>query len=143
MFIGRYYHNLEVKGRLAIPKDYRPQLRSGAVLTRGLDGCLFLFPNSSWNKLADKLASLPLTSTGGRNFTRLLIQSSVKLTLDPQGRTLIPDYLREIAQLKKHVVVAGALQRIEIWDQETYHKYLDQLDKQQEGMLDELTSLGI
>ncbi len=143
MFIGRYYHSLETKGRLAIPKDYRPQLKSGGVITKGLDGCLFLFPNLSWNKLVAKLVSLPLTSTAARNFQRLLVQSSTKLVLDGQGRTLIPEYLRQEANLKRHVVVAGALQRVEIWDRDSYHKYLDQLNKQQEQMLTELSALGI
>jgi MraZ protein len=130
MFIGRYYHTLETKGRLSIPKDYRSQLKSGAVLTKGLDGCLFLFPSSSWNKLVAKLDSLPLTNAAGRNFVRLLVQSSAKLSLDSLGRTLIPEYLRLETKLKKHVVVAGALSRVEIWDRVGYHKHLDEIEKQ-------------
>lgn len=142
MFIGRYYHTLEDKGRLAIPKDYRSQLKSGAVLTRGLDGGLFLFPSSYWTKLASKLASLPLTNKAGRNLVRFLVQSSSKADIDSQGRTLIPEFLRETAKLKKHVVVAGALTRIEIWERETYHQHLDQIDKQLSDS-PELETLGI
>lgn len=125
MFTGRYYHTIETKGRLAIPQTYREELASGGVLTWGLDGCLFLFPDLYWQKLTDKLASLSLTNPQARKLTRLFIQSSTKLQLDNQGRTLIPEFLREQAQLKKQVVVAGALTRVEIWDQEAYHKHLD------------------
>jgi len=125
MFTGRYYHSIEAKGRLAIPKTFREELGSGGVITWGLDGCLFLFPASYWQKFSEKLASLSLTNPSARNLTRLLVQSAQDLDLDHQGRTLIPDYLRQQANLKKQVVVAGSLTRIEIWDRETYHQHLD------------------
>lgn len=125
MFTGRYYHNLEAKGRLAIPQSFRDELKSGGVITWGLDGCLFLFPKSYWQKLSEKLASLSLTNTAARNLIRLLVQSAVDLNLDSQGRTLIPEYLRNQANLKKQVVVAGTLTRVEIWDRDAYHQHLD------------------
>lgn len=125
MFIGHYYHSIEAKGRLAIPVSFREELTSGGVVTWGLDGCLFLFPNSYWQKFSEKLASLSLTNQTARNLTRLLVQSASELDLDSQGRTLIPEHLRKQANLKKQVVVAGSLNRIEIWDQETYHTHLE------------------
>ena len=125
MFTGRYYHSIEAKGRLAIPKTFREELGSGGVITWGLDGCLFLFPASYWQKFSEKLASLSLTNPSARNLTRLLVQSAPALDLDHQGRTLIPDYLRQQANLKKQVVVAGSLTRVEIWDREMYHQHLD------------------
>jgi len=130
MFIGRYYHTIESKGRLAIPSSFRDSLESGGVVTWGLDGCLFLFPDSYWRQLSEKLASLPMTNQLARNFTRLLVQSAQTLDLDSQGRTLLPDHLRQQAQLKKQVVVAGALKRIEIWDRDLYHQYLDTVARQ-------------
>lgn len=129
MFIGHYYHSIEAKGRLAIPVSFRAELVSGGVVTWGLDGCLFLFPNSYWQKLSEKLASLPMTNPQARNLTRLLVQSASDLNLDTQGRTLIPDHLRKTANLKKQVVVAGSLNRIEIWDRDNYHKHLDLIAK--------------
>ena len=125
MFIGRYYHNLEAKGRLAIPQSFRAELESGGVITWGLDGCLFLFPKSYWQKLSEKLASLSLTNPGARNLTRLLVQSATELNLDSQGRTLIPEHLRDQVNIKKQVVVAGTLTRVEIWDRDAYHQHLD------------------
>lgn len=129
MFTGHYYHTIETKGRLAIPISYREELSSGGVLTWGLDGCLFLFPSSSWQRLSEKLASLPMTNLQARNLTRLLIQSASELNLDSQGRTLIPEHLRKIANLKKQVVVAGSLNRIEIWDRDAYHQHFDLIAK--------------
>lgn len=143
MFIGRYYHHLEDKGRLSIPKKFRKELKSGGVTTRGMDGCLFLFPASSWQKLSEKLASLPLTSPQARQFVRLLVQSATPLDLDPQGRTLIPQHLRETANLDKNIVVAGALTRIEIWDRDLYHQHLDNLEKQTEQIEEQLSQLNI
>lgn len=143
MFIGRYYHNLENKGRLAIPKSFRSQLKSGGVITRGLDGCLFLFPASSWKKLSAKLASLPLTNPAARNFTRLLVQQATPLELDSQGRTLIPDHLRSQANLIKKIVVAGALTRIEIWDQSRYHSHLEKLEQDSSQIETAISELNI
>jgi MraZ protein len=142
MFIGRYYHNLQPKGRLAIPSSFRSQLTSSSVITAGLDGALFVFPASSWKKLTAKLASLPLTKRAARLFTRSIIQSASELNLDSQGRTLIPSYLRELASINKQVVVAGALTRIEIWDKERYHKHLNVIAKQI-NLEDQLESLLI
>ncbi len=142
MFIGRHYHNLEAKGRLAIPKDFRSNLKSGGVITWGLDGCLFLFPASYWQELSKKLASLPLTNPSARQFTRLLVQSATELNLDSQGRTLIPEHLKVQAKLKKQVVVAGALTRAEIWDRDHYHKHLEKITRQV-PVDQELINLGI
>ncbi len=143
MFIGRYYHTLEEKGRLAIPKPFREKLASGGVITRGLDGCLFLFPDFYWKKLSRKLASLPLTNPSARAFTRLLVQEAAFLHLDSQGRTLIPSYLREQTNLTKQIVVAGALTRIEIWDRDSYHKHFDLLAQETQSLEEKVSELGI
>lgn len=143
MFIGVHYHNLEAKGRLAIPAVYREKLTSGGVITVGLDGCLFLFPNSYWLELSEKLANLPLTNQMARRFIRLLVQSAVEMELDSQGRTLIPDYLKENASLKKQVVVAGALTRIEIWDREAYHQHLNLITQENPDWQKSLGELNI
>lgn len=129
MFIGRYYHHLESKGRIAVPRSFRKELKSGGVITRGLDGCLYLFPQSYWKQLSQKLASLPLTSQTARNFIRLLVQEATSLALDSQGRTLLPPFLIQAASLKKQVVFAGSLTHVEIWDQDIYHSHIDSLTK--------------
>lgn len=143
MFTGRYYHTIETKGRLAIPQAFREELTSGGVVTWGMDGCLFLFPSSYWQKFSEKLASLSMTNQSARNLTRLLVQSAVDLNLDAQGRTLIPDHLKQQANLKKQVVVAGSLTRIEIWDRDLYHEHLDLIAQTINEPNEALASLNI
>jgi len=143
MFTGRYYHTIETKGRLAIPASFREELASGGVVTWGLDGCLFLFPDSYWQKLSEKLASLPMTNPQARNLTRLLVQSAQPLNLDNQGRTLLPDHLRQQAQLKKQVVIAGVFNRLEVWDKSSWQDYKNKTEKESGDIAERLSELGI
>lgn len=124
-FIGRYYHALEQKGRLSIPKIYRKSLGETVILTQGLEGSLFLFTNTRWSELAAQYATLPFTSKNARSWIRLIASSASEINLDGLGRILIPDYLRAHAGLQKQVVISGALDRLEIWDQQRYHTYLE------------------
>ncbi len=123
MFIGRYNHHLEEKGRLSIPKKFRAQLENGAILSQGLDGCLFLYPRPAWMKLIDKLNQMPLTRADSRNFLRSLSYGATEVEIDSLGRILIPDYLRDFAGIKSDCVVAGAVDRIEVWDTVTFEKF--------------------
>jgi MraZ protein len=143
MFIGNYYHTIEAKGRLAIPAKYRSQLEKGSVVTRGLDGCLFLFPKEHWERLIVKLRQSPLTQQDARDFVRLLVQLAAEVEFDSQGRTRIPKSLLEFAVINRNVVIAGAIDRIEIWDRENYHKYLDRIERQSEKIAERLKEFGI
>lgn len=143
MFIGIYYHILEAKGRLAIPAGFRRQLNEGSVITRGLDGCLFLFPEPEWGKFIKKLQQSPLTRRKAREFVRLMTHAAVKVEFDKQGRTRIPSYLQKLADLKKEVVVAGSLNRIEIWDKDRYHQYMAKIEEKSEQIAESLTELEI
>jgi MraZ protein len=143
MFIGQYEHSLEEKGRLLIPKDFREKLEEGSVLTKGLDGCLFLYSKEKWSELVTKLETLPLTKAEARAFSRLLTYGAVESELDRVGRILIPQYLREYANLTNSVVVAGNLYKIEIWDREAFFKYQSEIEKNSEAIAEKLTELGI
>ena len=123
MFIGRHNHHLEEKGRLSVPKKFRSQLENGAILSQGLDGCLFLYPKSAWLELVDKLNQMPLTRADSRNFLRSLSYGAVEVEIDSLGRILIPEYLKNFAQIKSDCVVAGAIERIEIWDSDSFEKF--------------------
>lgn len=123
MFIGEYRHSIDEKGRLAIPIKYRDQLVHGAVVTRGLDQCLFIYPNSAWEELAKRLAQLPLSKANTRSFARFLLAGAMDVELDKQGRIVVPDYLRSFAGIKKSVVVAGLYDRFEVWDEEQWNQY--------------------
>lgn len=143
MFIGIYYHTLEAKGRLAIPAKFRRNLKKGSVVTRGLDGCLFLFPASVWERLIDKLRQSPLTKREARGFVRLITHEAAEVEFDRQGRTRIPKYLVEYAGIKKSVVVAGTLDRIEIWEKVRYDEYVTKLEEKGEDLAEKLSELGI
>lgn len=143
MFIGQYEHNLEEKGRLSVPKKFRTDLVDGGVLTRGLDGCLFLFPKKRWEEFIDKLSQTPLTKADARGFSRLLTYGATEVELDGQGRILIPEYLRDFATLKNAIVVAGALGRVEIWSKENFALYQERIEKDSENIAERLADLGI
>lgn len=137
-FIGRFYHALEQKGRLSIPAVFRLKLGKSAVITRGLDGCLFLFPDQNWQAVATQAETLPLTKRQARSWVRLLANNASQITFDQLGRILIPDHLRTIAHLNKEVVVVGSLTHLEIWDKHIYHTYLDQIENQAEAIAESL-----
>ena len=142
-FIGLYERNLEAKGRLAVPKKFRSSLSKGAVLTRGLDGCLFLFPGNRWQEIAEKLRKTPLTSLDARAFTRLLTYEAFEVEFDSQGRILIPDVLKKFSGLKTKAVVAGSLDRIEIWAKDKFAGYQTKIEKTSDEIAERLNNLEI
>lgn len=143
MFIGEYKHNLDDKGRLAIPTKFRADLSKGAVVTRGLDTSLFLFPKEEWDKLAEKLAGLPLGQSNSRAFARLMLAGAMDLELDKQGRIVLPEYLRTYAELKKSVVIAGLFNRLELWDETSWNVYKKKMEEDAESVAEQLGELGV
>ena len=143
MFIGEFHHSLDEKGRMAVPIKFRAALSEGAVVTRGLDHSLFLYPKVEWQKLAEKLAALPLGQADTRAFARLMLAGAMEVEVDTSGRVLIPEYLRIYAGLKKNAVVAGLYNRMEIWDEETWRAYASQTEKQGNAIAERLSGLGV
>ncbi len=143
MLLGEYQHNLDTKGRMAVPAKFREKLSAGAIITRGIDNCLFIFANAEWEELAKKLMALPLAQANSRAFVRLMLAGASDVELDHQGRILIPDYLRKYAGLKKEVVVAGLYNRIEIWDGKSWEAYKTKTENSSEAIAEKLGELGI
>lgn len=143
MFIGEYYHTIDTKRRLAIPVKFRRDLGKKAVLTRGLDNCLYLYSLAEWKKLAEKLARLPISRSDSRAFARLMLAGAMDVSLDRLGRILIPDYLKDYAGLGKKIVLAGLYNRIEIWDGNKWESYKKQTTKQAENIAEKMNELGI
>ncbi len=143
MFIGEYTHNLDDKGRLAIPVKFRRDLSKGAVVTRGLDNCLFLYTKTEWEKLAEKLATLPISQSNSRAFSRLMLAGAMDVEVDKQGRVVLPEYLREFASLKKNVVLAGLYNRAEIWDEEKWKAYKNQTEANSNEIAEKMGELGV
>jgi len=143
MFIGEYSHSIDEKNRLAIPSKFRQELKSGAVVTRGLDSSLFLYTKKSWNELAEKLSKLPISQSGSRAFARLMLAGAMDVDLDKQGRINLPDYLKKYAGLNKKVVITGLYNRLEIWDSLAWEKYKAGTEKNSGDIAEALGELGV
>lgn len=143
MFIGEYQHTIDGKGRMAVPAKFRQLLKSGAVVTKGLDNCLFLYPKKEWGKLAGKLATLPVSRANSRAFSRHMLAGAFEADFDNQGRILLPEYLRVFAGLKKRAVIAGLFDRLEIWDETAWNRYRAETDKKSGDIAEALGELNV
>ncbi|GIW66772.1 MAG: transcriptional regulator MraZ [Candidatus Parcubacteria bacterium] len=143
MLIGEYRYNLDNKGRLMIPAKFRNRFGVEAIITRGLENCLFVFPRDEWEKVVDKILKLPLSQFNSRAFTRLMLAGAYESQIDNQGRILIPENLRNYASLDKKVVIVGLYSRIEIWDEEKWTEYAKQSEDQAQEIAEKLSELGI
>lgn len=143
MFIGEYTISMDSKGRVAIPSKFRNLLNSMAVVTRGLDQSLFLYPKKEWENIASKIAELPLTNANSRAFSRLMLAGAFEAEMDKQGRMIIPDYLRKFANLSKRVVVAGLYNRIEIWDEQAWMLYKSNTERESTAIAEGLGELAV
>lgn len=138
MFIGRYYHTLEENGRISLPKKFRAQ-EENWVVTRGLDGGLFLFRAENFQQELSQLSQRTFTKKAHRDFIRLMTNDAQEVKADNNGRVSLPEYLIKFAQLKKDLVIVGSYSRVEIWACKEYHQYLDQLEDQAEEIAEGLT----
>ena len=143
MFIGEYSYSIDAKKRLAIPTKFRQILGKKAVITRGLDNCLFLYPLKEWQKLSNKLSKLPLSQADARGFARLMLIGAMDVNIDNLGRILIPDYLKQYGSLKKKVIIAGVYDRIEIWDEVKWQEYKTKMESGIGDMAERLGELGV
>lgn len=143
MFMGEYAHALDNKGRVAVPAKFRTGLGKAAIITRGLDACLFIYPEQEWKALAQKLAALPLSQANTRAFSRLMLAGAMEVPIDNQGRVMIPDYLRKYANLSKKVVLAGLLNRVEIWDTSAWQEYRQSTEQNSGAIAEALRDLGV
>jgi MraZ protein len=142
MFSGEYEHTVDEKGRLTIPAKFRAGLAEGLFVTRGLDGCLFVFPPSAWRILSEKVANLPLSQASARLFSRM-IYSGTECKLDKQGRILLPPPLREYADIESEVVITGVNSRLEIWSKKRWQEQTTRMEEESGLMAEQLASTGI
>lgn len=123
LLMGEYNHNLDEKNRLIIPSKFRDALNESCVITKGLENTLSIYSISEWEKLTNKLNSLPFTKKDARDFTRFFLSGACLLEFDKQGRALIPNNLKEYAKLEKECVIIGVGNRIEIWPKKEWDKF--------------------
>jgi MraZ protein len=143
VFIGEYHHSLDDKGRLAMPKKIVGGLGKKVVITRGLDGALFVYPKKEWEAIAAKLQSLSFTSADSRGFNRFMLSGASEGELDAAGRVLVPEYLRTFAKITTKVVVAGVSDRVEIWDEARWDTYKASIESNADALAEKLAQVGI
>ncbi|TCS84423.1 division/cell wall cluster transcriptional repressor MraZ [Tepidibacillus fermentans] len=129
MFMGEFQHNIDNKGRVIIPAKFREELGNTFVITRGLDQSLFVYPQSEWKQVEQKLKSLPFTKADARKFTRFFFSGAIECELDKQGRVMIPANLREYAELEKECVFIGVSNRVEIWSKKLWDSYYEESEE--------------
>lgn len=147
MLIGEYTHTLDPKKRISLPAKFRKELGKTVVITNGLDGCIFLYPLSTWKVVSEELAS----SRGGghignavsRDFNRYMLGSAAEIDIDSAGRVLVPDSLKETAGLRTKVVLAGVHNRVELWNEKTWIEYKKRIQKQADVLAEKLSEVGM
>jgi len=143
MFMGEYDHTVDAKGRLIIPSKFREVLGDRFVVTKGLDGCLFVYDNNEWTAFEEQLKALPLNKKDNRMFVRHFLAGAAEVEVDKQGRILLPAKLREFASLDKDVVLVGAASHIEIWSQERWMQLEEDEDESMEAVAERMADLGL
>ena len=125
MFMGEFHHNIDDKGRLIIPSKFREELGESFIVTRGLDGCLFIYPTKEWDNIVAKLKNLPFTKKDARSFMRFFLSGATVCEFDKQGRVNIASPLVTYAGLDKECIIIGVNDRLEIWSKDNWNKFFE------------------
>lgn len=125
MFMGEYHHSIDEKKRLIVPSKFREELGEKFIITRGIENCLFVYSIESWNKITQKLESLPFTKKDARAFVRFFLSGATVAEFDKQGRVNITSPLISYANIKKECVIIGTGDRLEIWSEEDWNSFFD------------------
>ncbi len=143
MFMGEFEHTVDEKGRIAIPAKFRSRFADGVVITRGLDGCLFVYTAPEWAALADKIGKLPLAKSDARSFQRMMFSGATDGQLDGQGRIVLPTFLRTYAGIGQDAVIIGVNNRLELWARERWHEMRSKVEEESGFIAEQLAGLGI
>ena len=143
MFMGEYHHNIDDKGRMIIPSKFRYELGEKFIITKGLEGCIFVYPKNEWDLIISKLRTLPFTKKDARTFMRFFISSATECEFDKQGRINITSPLAAYADLTKECIVIGVNDRLEIWSKEKFEQTLAINEESLSDIADNLFNVGI
>jgi MraZ protein len=143
MLIGEYKHTLDFKKRLSVPSKWRKDLGKTLIVTRGLDNCLFVYPQKQWQKITEKVSQLPLGQADTRSFNRFFLSGAVEVEVDSVGRILVPDFLKDFAGLDTKVVLAGIYDRVEIWAENTWEDYKRTIEGKADSLAEKLGEVGV
>lgn len=141
MFIGEYHHSLDNKGRIIIPSKLREDLGNNFITTRGLEGCLYIYPETNWNLIINKYKELPDTKDK-RYFMRIFLSGASASELDQQGRVNIPSPLIDYAKLEKDCLIIGVDDHLEIWSQTEWEKFISNNEEKFSDLADTLFTIN-
>jgi MraZ protein len=145
MLIGEYIHALDDKNRLSLPAKFRHELGKKVVITPGLDGCLFVFAEKEWARIAEHLSGGEgsMLQSDNRGFNRRMFGGAVEAEIDSIGRVLVPDFLKSMASLSAKVAVVGVKNRLELWNEKTWHEYRDVVERKADALAERLGQVGV
>lgn len=143
MFLGEYQHSLDIKARLIVPAKFREELGVRFVATKGLDNCIFIYPMDEWKIIEGKIRALPFTRADVRSFARFFLSGATELELDKQGRVVLPQNLREYANIDKDLVIIGVGSRLELWSSQIWATYNQTAAASYETFAEGLVDLGL
>ena len=143
MLIGEHTHTLDAKRRLSLPSKFRKELGKKVVVTHGLDRCLFVYSTKQWEAISSKLAGLSMGQADSRGFSRFILASAVEVEVDSIGRILVPDYLKEFANLGSKVIVTGVVNRVEIWNEDQWRSYTARIERKADSLAENLGEIGV
>lgn len=143
MLVGEFTHTLDEKKRVSLPARFRSELGKSIVITRGLDGCLFIYSTTEWKKFVTKLSELSMGSSDSRAFNRFIVGGATEVDIDSSGRMLIPDYLKEFAKLGEKVILTGVSNRVEVWNEDAWKNYSEQLVTKADLLAEKLGEVGM
>ena len=143
MLIGEYTHTIDDKNRLSLPAKFRKELGGKVVLTYGLDKCLFVFTQKEWGKISDKLSESSMLQADSRSFNRFLFGGATEAEIDSLGRILVPDFLREYADLKAKIILIGVQDRVEIWNEKSWAQFKKGVVKRADSLAEKLGQVGM
>jgi MraZ protein len=143
MFLGEYEHTIDDKGRLTIPAKFRDELQGGVVITRGLDRCLWAYPRSEWEEVAEKIGKMPTTNPSARDFARFMFSSAFDSIPDRQGRVIIPQNLRQYAEIGTDTVIIGVMNRLEIWNPARWAEVFARVEEDPEAIVAGFANLDL
>ncbi len=143
MLLGEFTHTLDDKNRLTLPKKFKSELGKKIVVTRGLDKSLFVYSQKEWKVITDKLSTLSMTDENSRGFSRFFLAGAAEINLDKSGRMLVPEHLKDFAQLQKEVVLTGVQSRVELWDASIWKSYSAKMEENGDLMASKLGEIGV
>lgn len=145
MFFGEFLHKIDQKGRVSIPAKLRPYLIDGLVVTRGFERCLVIYPKKEWEKVLNNLSSLPSNQLETRIFQRMILSGAFDETLDGQGRFLVPEYLRNYANIniESNLMIIGMNNKIEVWEEKSWKDYKENFEKNIDNISQKLPQVGL